>query len=268
LIKADWDPDEYPRWPAGSADSVGGQFAPKGEGGDADASNTPLSDAVYRTTADSADSFVAADRNSDWQTLRTELTYHPTSDSAATDTFDGTHESFDSGDTPRKILVAAEEDERDPRIGIGGNHPPPEQLIPKILQQSPAGPIVQFFDNLLDISGPGDEANLEWAELQERNLLRGIRQVDQNFSYASASDGLADMSWQERREVIDGLKADLAAAIYNKRGDIRSLQEVTLDFMQRSANTAYDEAVQLYDAGELNVQLSAVATSGYRYLCG
>jgi hypothetical protein len=30
LIKADWDPDEHPRWPAGAADSQGGRFAPKG----------------------------------------------------------------------------------------------------------------------------------------------------------------------------------------------------------------------------------------------
>jgi hypothetical protein len=30
LIKADWDPDEHPRWPAGAPDSQGGQFAPKG----------------------------------------------------------------------------------------------------------------------------------------------------------------------------------------------------------------------------------------------
>ena len=31
LLKADWDPDEHPRWPAGAPDSQGGQFAPKGE---------------------------------------------------------------------------------------------------------------------------------------------------------------------------------------------------------------------------------------------
>ena len=30
MIKADWDPDEHPRWPAGSGQ--GGQFAPEGEG--------------------------------------------------------------------------------------------------------------------------------------------------------------------------------------------------------------------------------------------
>jgi hypothetical protein len=30
LLKADWDPTKHPRWPAGSPDSVGGQFAPVG----------------------------------------------------------------------------------------------------------------------------------------------------------------------------------------------------------------------------------------------
>jgi hypothetical protein len=30
LLKADWDPTKHPRWPAGSPDSIGGQFAPVG----------------------------------------------------------------------------------------------------------------------------------------------------------------------------------------------------------------------------------------------
>ncbi|HTT85273.1 MAG TPA: hypothetical protein VMF67_17490 [Rhizomicrobium sp.] len=30
LLKADWDPTQHPRWPAGSPDGVGGQFAPVG----------------------------------------------------------------------------------------------------------------------------------------------------------------------------------------------------------------------------------------------
>jgi hypothetical protein len=37
LLKADWDPDEHPRWPAKAPDSQGGRFAPKGNG-EADAS--------------------------------------------------------------------------------------------------------------------------------------------------------------------------------------------------------------------------------------
>jgi hypothetical protein len=28
LLKADWDPEKHPRWPAGSPDSTGGRFAP------------------------------------------------------------------------------------------------------------------------------------------------------------------------------------------------------------------------------------------------
>jgi hypothetical protein len=38
LLKVDWDPDEHPRWPAGNADGKGGEFAPKGEGGETGAS--------------------------------------------------------------------------------------------------------------------------------------------------------------------------------------------------------------------------------------
>lgn len=30
LLKADWDPTKHPRWPAGTPDGVGGQFAPVG----------------------------------------------------------------------------------------------------------------------------------------------------------------------------------------------------------------------------------------------
>lgn len=53
-----------------------------------------------------------------------------------------------------------------------------------------------------------------------------------------------------------GLQADLAAAIYRARGDIRPLQEVTLEFMQRTTNAAYDEAVESYKAGKLKILLS------------
>ncbi len=45
LIKADWDPDEHPRWPSGAPDSQGGQFAPKGESSaTGDASGDPVPD--------------------------------------------------------------------------------------------------------------------------------------------------------------------------------------------------------------------------------
>ena len=160
-------------------------------------------------------------------------------------------------DRPKIILAAAEEDNREPRFR-GDNYPPLEELIPQRLLQSPAGPPLQFLDNLLDISGPGDEANLEANDLLQRALLHRIREIDPHYSYDSAEPlgGLAGMSWQGRLNVIHGLQADLAAAIYRVRGDIRPLQEVTFDFLQRTTNAAYGEAVQRYDAGRLNVRLS------------
>lgn len=56
MIKADWEPDEHPRWPAGAPDSQGGQFAPKGEGADsvseAGSADARLDDGVYRPDSD------------------------------------------------------------------------------------------------------------------------------------------------------------------------------------------------------------------------
>jgi hypothetical protein len=37
LLKVAWDPAKHPRWPAGSPDSIGGEFAPAGTPGDAEA---------------------------------------------------------------------------------------------------------------------------------------------------------------------------------------------------------------------------------------
>ena len=213
-----WDADEHPRWPAGSADGTGGEFAPK----ESNAADVSMPDGARRT-------------------LQAE---------------DG---------TPKVVLAAAEiEDERDPRFGIGGNHPPVEELLPRQLMQSPAGPVVQFLDNLLDLSGPGESANLEIAKVQVYDLLHAIHDVDPDYVYESLmpEGGLAGMSWQERQNVINGLQADLAAAMYRVRGEIRPLQEVTLKFMQQAANDAYDKGVKKYDAGELPKQISREVAIG------
>ena len=166
--------------------------------------------------------------------------------------------------TPKLIAVAEVEDERDPRFGIGGNHPPVEELLPRQLVQSPVGPVVQFLDNLLDLSGPGESANLEIAKVQMSDLLHAIHDVDPDYVYESLmpEGGLAGMSWQERQNVITGLQADLAAAVYRVRGDIRPLQEVTLKFMQKTTNDAYDEAVEKYNKGELDIQLTREVAIG------
>jgi hypothetical protein len=74
LIKADWDPDEHPRWPKGTPESQGGRFAPKGEGGESGSAaiddgvyrspdgGATLDDGVYRPDEDSAELDRIADR--------------------------------------------------------------------------------------------------------------------------------------------------------------------------------------------------------------
>lgn len=91
-----------------------------------------------------------------------------------------------------------------------------------------------------------------------RALLHAIHDVDPNYVYESLEPpgGLAGMSWHGRANVIRGLQADLAAAIYRVRGDIRPLQNVTYDFILRAANATYDEGVEQYNAGKLKVNLS------------
>ncbi len=162
----------------------------------------------------------------------------------------GTHRS------PWLVPVADVEDEREPRFGIGGNHLPLDELFPERLVQSPAAPVVQFLDNLLDISGPAEELNLGLYTAQMHAFLQAIRAVDPDYVYESIAPpgGLAGMSWQERRNVINGLQVDLAAAIYRVRGDIKPLQEVTLEFMQRATNDAYDQALDAYKAGDLDLR--------------
>jgi hypothetical protein len=44
-----WDPDEHPRWPAGSSDGRGGEFAPKGEGDEPDGSSLSQSGRMAQT---------------------------------------------------------------------------------------------------------------------------------------------------------------------------------------------------------------------------
>lgn len=44
LLKTNWDPEQHPRWPAGSPDSVGGQFAPGGPGGGSSPNNNTFTD--------------------------------------------------------------------------------------------------------------------------------------------------------------------------------------------------------------------------------
>lgn len=77
LIKADWDADEHPRWPAGAPDSQGGQFAPKGEGGDLQGTS---GDSI--TARDTSSAFL---QYGDEEAKLDDGVYHPDSDPAELD---------------------------------------------------------------------------------------------------------------------------------------------------------------------------------------
>jgi len=90
-----WDSGKHPRWPAGSDDGRGGEFAPK----DAEAEAS------------------AASQSIGWESARQStqaLLVH----------------AGMGGRSPIVLTAAEIEDERDPRLGVGGNHPPLDELIP------------------------------------------------------------------------------------------------------------------------------------------
>jgi hypothetical protein len=119
-----WDPGAHPRWPAGSTEGRGGEFAPKGEGGEAGASPISRSDAVDETAPN------GHQRDRARPGARIQL-----ADAGMSDAFDDPvveaaaqaagaasvdRKSFESSDfefddTPKLILAAAEgEDEETP----------------------------------------------------------------------------------------------------------------------------------------------------------
>ena len=138
LIK--WESDEHPRWPAGSTDSKGGQFAPKGEA-EADTSFASGSDARDQSRPRSALSGVVS-RTSRIQLAGAGNVVSDASDDPALqaaraasaipadrksfvseDIFaalDAARQDSEADDSPKVVLAAASEDERDPRFGIGG----------------------------------------------------------------------------------------------------------------------------------------------------
>jgi hypothetical protein len=258
LAKAGFNPgeprDERGRWTTGGASSETDIADHRYDARSADVTRRPadvqLADAYLSDASD--DPIAEAVRAAARQVRETHESPEALSD------FSSERQIFNPSNTPHTILAAAEGDEeKDSRFGISGNYPP-EELIPERLQQSPAGRAIQFFDNMFDIAGPAKELSLEVAEDQKRALFQRIRQIDPSYVYQGLepAGGLAGMSSEARTSVINGLQADLAAAIYRMRGDIRPLQEVTLEFMQRTANAAYEEGVQRYDAGRLSVRLS------------
>jgi hypothetical protein len=173
---------------------------------------------------------------------------------------------FDDGvyhpgaDHPVLIDVGGAEEDEEPR---GSNFPPPDftqlyQAFP-ILRDNPALVVpLAPFDHFLGITELTDEANQEATEAQRRLLLAEIKTIDPSFlgQDLMPAGGIAGMSWQERDDLIDGFRMQLAAVYYRVRGDIRPLQRETLRFLQKAVDKAYAEGVAEFNAGGLATRLS------------
>ncbi|CAN5128575.1 hypothetical protein BH10PSE13_BH10PSE13_21980 [soil metagenome] len=146
-----------------------------------------------------------------------------------------------------------------PRVRSGGNGGPPLNDPPTLVQffpgiaTAPGGAIVSMADNFLDLTGPGVRLTASLAEDHINQIIRQIRTIDPNYrleslGFPSTLDGQINL--------IRQLRIDRATAFYRLRGEVRPLQVEALRKMQERADRAYDEGVELYQAGRLKAKLS------------
>jgi hypothetical protein len=89
-------------------------------------------------------------------------------------------------------------------------------------------------------------------------LLAEIKAIDPSFvnQELMPPGGIDGMSWQQRDNLINGLRMQLAAAYYKVHRDIRPLQRETLRFLQKAVDKFYAKGVDEYEAGRLKTSLS------------
>jgi hypothetical protein len=66
----------------------------------------------------------------------------------------------------------------------------------------------------------------------------------------------ANLSWEGRNDLIDGLRMQRAVTLYKLRGDVAPLQVENLRYLQKEVDEAYAEAVKEFKAGTLETYLS------------
>ena len=95
-----------------------------------------------------------------------------------------------------------------------------------------------------------------WANI--RPFFTQIKQIDPSFvdNPLLPADGIADLTWEGHNELIDNLRMERAVAYYRVRGDIEPLQLEALRYLQKTVDSAYDQAVSMADADLLNPKLS------------
>jgi hypothetical protein len=148
---------------------------------------------------------------------------------------------------------------RGPRRGRGpgrGRPPTDPKLLDDLfpgLAKSPAGAIVELVDGVADLTTAANELTREIYWAQARRLESEIRELDPNFQHDTFGE---PDTIQGRVNDIKTLRLRRAVEFYRKRNDLRPLQVEVIKIMQDRADAAYDEAVELYDAGRLTPRLS------------
>ena len=158
---------------------------------------------------------------------------------------------------PAKLLLA--QYRPNPRARIGGNRGPAlndpmtlERAFPG-LRNAPGSSIVTLADNMLDITGPASRLTTELAQAESRRLIEQVKQIDPEFQYERLG---SPTTLEGQINEIRTLRMHRAAARYNKLGDDKPLQVEVLRQIQDSVDRAYDEGVELFDAGRLKPRLS------------
>ncbi len=147
-----------------------------------------------------------------------------------------------------------------------GDRPPrnhnragPDSLVEVFpgIPNAPTGAILAPVDEFLGLSAPGRAANREATHNLSLHLIDQIRRVDPSYRPPDlAEPGGFPTSIPGRNNYLAVLRADLAAAIYRRTGDVGPLQVETLRFMQSRVDDAYARAQREYDAGRLAPRLS------------
>lgn len=127
-----------------------------------------------------------------------------------------------------------------------------EQAFPG-LRTAPGGAVVAAADSLFGFTGPARAATTELARAMIDELEQDIRAI--NPTYRSGSHGTAE-TLQGQHNLIEMLRFERAATYLRGRGDPKPLQVETLRYIQRAADTAYEQGRTLQAAGLLRKRLS------------
>jgi hypothetical protein len=131
-----------------------------------------------------------------------------------------------------------------------------QQIFPGI-PNAPPSAILAPIDEFLGLSAPGRAANLQATRNLSQSLIQQIRRFDPNYRPpAFAEPGGFPSSISGRNTHLAVLRADLAAVVYRRTGDIRPLQVETLRQMQSRVDQAYSRAVREFEARRLSPRLS------------